>query len=64
MRAVADHVLSANPSEGEVFRHRMAMTELYSCVHRDQAIELWHVAANSDERSVATQAWLNSGFIQ
>lgn len=40
------------------------MTELYSCVHRDQAIELWHVAANSDERSVATQAWLNSGFIQ
>ena len=35
-----------------------------SCVHRDQAIELWHVAANSDERNATTQAWLNPGYIE
>lgn len=55
---MADHVLSANPSEGEDILNGMAMA-IASCIHRDQAIKLWNVAANSDERTVATQAWLN-----
>jgi tetratricopeptide (TPR) repeat protein len=66
LRAAADHALFAD--QGERIRDRVAMAmaqvELYSCVDRDRAIELWNLAADSDDPTVAAQAWLNLGLIQ
>jgi tetratricopeptide (TPR) repeat protein len=66
LRTAVDHALSADQSEGIRDRIAMAMAqvELYSCFNRDRAIELWHLAAESDDPSVAASAWLNLGLTQ
>ncbi|MGH3824356.1 MAG: hypothetical protein ACRDRA_16230 [Pseudonocardiaceae bacterium] len=66
LRAAVDHALLAD--EGEGIRDRVAMAmaqvELYSCFDRDRAIKLWHLAADSNDPTVAALAWLNLGLIQ
>ncbi|MBV9140470.1 MAG: hypothetical protein JO115_06080 [Pseudonocardiales bacterium] len=66
LRAAIDHTLSAN--QGEDIRNRIAMemaqVELYSCHNRDRALTLWQLAAESDDPTVAAQAWLNLGLLQ
>jgi tetratricopeptide (TPR) repeat protein len=66
LRTAVDHALAAE--EGKGIRDRIAMAmapvELYSCLNRDRAIELWHLAVESDDPSVAAQAWLNLGLVQ
>ena len=68
LRTAVDHALSTDQSEGEGIRDQVAMAmaqvELYSCINRNRAIELWQRAADSDDPSVAAQAWLNLGLIQ
>ncbi|MDQ3761017.1 MAG: hypothetical protein M3460_04760 [Actinomycetota bacterium] len=68
LRTAVDNALSADQGEGEGIRDRIAMAmaqvELYSCSDRDRAIKLWHLAADSDDPTVAALAWLNLGLIQ
>ncbi|MGH3998687.1 MAG: hypothetical protein ACRDTJ_14650, partial [Pseudonocardiaceae bacterium] len=66
LRAAVDHALFADEGDGIQDRLAMAMAqlELYSCADRDRAIELWHLAADSDDQTVAALAWLNLGLIR
>jgi tetratricopeptide (TPR) repeat protein len=66
LRTAVDHALSTEA--GEDIRNQvvmaMAQVELYCCVNRNRAIELWHLAAGGEDLGVAAQAWLQLGLIQ
>jgi hypothetical protein len=66
LRAAVDHALFADEGDGIRYRVAMAMAqvELHSCFDHNRAIELWHLAADSDDPAVAAQAWLNIGLIR
>jgi tetratricopeptide (TPR) repeat protein len=68
LRIAVDHALSADQGDGEGIRNRIAMemgqVELYACLNRDRAITLWQLAAESNDPTVAAQAWLSLGLIQ
>ncbi len=66
LRTAVDQALCADQGEGIRDRIAMAMAqvELYSCFNRSRAIKLWHLATDSDDPTVAAQAWLNLGLLQ
>ncbi|MGH9216265.1 MAG: hypothetical protein ACRDZS_08415, partial [Acidimicrobiales bacterium] len=68
LRAAVDLALVAGKDEGDGVRERvataMAPVELYCCFDPGRAIELWHLAAEGDDPTVAASAWLNLGLVR
>lgn len=66
LHAAVDHALFDGDGDGARERVAMAMAqvELYCCFDRDRAIELWDIATDSDDPTVAALAWLNLGLMR
>ncbi len=64
LRIAVDHALFDGDGVRERVAMAMAQVELYSCFDRDRAIELWDLAAGSDDPTVAALAWLNLGLMR
>ncbi|MGQ0775265.1 MAG: hypothetical protein ACT4NY_12725, partial [Pseudonocardiales bacterium] len=62
LRSAVDRALFDGDDVREPVAMAMAHVELYSCFDSARAIELWELAAGSDDPAVAAPAWLNLGL--
>ncbi len=64
LRIAVDQAMADDLSSRERLAFAMAPVELYACFDRTRAIELWDIAADSDDPDTAATAWFNLGLMQ
>jgi tetratricopeptide (TPR) repeat protein len=64
LRAAVDHALVGSDGVRDQVAMAMAQVELYCCFEGDRAIELWDIATDSDDPTVAAPAWFNLGLMR